>query len=209
MPSRPLLEERERLRARAVGVLHGVLRVHLVQHGPREVAAWRRAGHETCHDAGHRLQSPRQMMRGHAHRPLLRRRNLLPVRVAELLKRRHGVPGLSLETVRPVPLSSLPWISSSSYLYVERGRTKSTLGRRIGNEGGRAWGAVARRSRGPGSIFMRARPPIGYHSGAIVTAWPTTWRSRQHSARRLSRRYDVLPPCRYIKSIASRAQSAA
>jgi hypothetical protein len=27
------------------------------------------------------------------------------------------------------------------YLYVERGGTKSTLGRRIGNEGGRAWGA--------------------------------------------------------------------
>src|SRR5437016_1238660 len=44
---------------------------------------------------------------------------------------------------------------------------------------------------------------------ASVAAWPTTWRSRQHSARRLSRRYDVLPPCRYIRSIASRALSAA
>src|SRR3954451_5748855 len=51
----------------------------------------------------------------------------------------------------------------------------------------------------------RTRPPIGYHSGAIVTVWPTVCRSRQHSARRLSRLNDVLPPWRYIKSIASRA----
>jgi hypothetical protein len=36
---RPLLEERERLRPRAIGVLLRVLGVHLVQHGPREVAA--------------------------------------------------------------------------------------------------------------------------------------------------------------------------
>src|SRR5204862_466318 len=63
--------------------------------------------------------------------------------------------------------------------------------------------------RGPGSIFRKTRPPIGYHSGASVTAWPTTWRSRQHSDRRLSRLYDVLPPWRYIRSIASRALSAA
>src|SRR3954451_9381766 len=51
----------------------------------------------------------------------------------------------------------------------------------------------------------RTRPPIGYHSGAIVTVWPTTCRSRQHSARRLSRLNDVLPPCRYARSIAARA----
>ena len=58
-------------------------------------------------------------------------------------------------------------------------------------------------------MFRKTRPPIGYHSGMSVTACPTTCRSRQHSARRLSRRYDVLPPCRYIRSIASRALSAA
>src|SRR5947209_7803872 len=46
---------------------------------------------------------------------------------------------------------------------------------------------------------------MGYHSGAIVTVWPTTCKSRQHSARRLSRWNHVLPPCRYIRSIASRA----
>ena len=53
------------------------------------------------------------------------------------------------------------------------------------------------------------RPPIGYHSGAIVTVWPTTCKSRQHSASRLSCLNDVLPPWRYIRSIACRAQSAA
>jgi len=46
---------------------------------------------------------------------------------------------------------------------------------------------------------------MGYHSGAIVTVWPTTCRSRQHSARRLARSKDVLPPCRYTRSIAWRA----
>ena len=50
---------------------------------------------------------------------------------------------------------------------------------------------------------------MGYHSGAIVTVWPTTCRSRQHSASRLSRSNEVLPPWRYIRSIALRAQSAA
>jgi hypothetical protein len=45
--------------------------------------------------------------------------------------------------------------------------------------------------------------------GAIVTVWPTTCWSRQHSARRLARWNDVLPPCPYIRSIASRALSPA
>src|SRR4029453_14287573 len=63
--------------------------------------------------------------------------------------------------------------------------------------------------RGPASIPRRTRPPIGYHSGASVTAWATTWRSRQHSARRLSRWNDVLPPCRNIRSMAWRALSVA
>jgi hypothetical protein len=49
-------------------------------------------------------------------------------------------------------------------------------------------GECSYRSRGPGSMLRRTLPPIGYHSGMSVTAWPTTWRSRQHSARRLSRR---------------------
>src|SRR5207247_5068814 len=40
-------------------------------------------------------------------------------------------------------------------------------------------GCWSQRSRGPGSIFRKTRPPIGYHSGISVTAWPTTWRSRQ------------------------------
>jgi AbrB family looped-hinge helix DNA binding protein len=34
-----------------------------------------------------------------------------------------------------------------------------------------------------GYIPRYARPTIGYHLGAIVTVWPITWRSRQHSAR--------------------------
>jgi hypothetical protein len=42
-----------------------------------------------------------------------------------------------------------------------------------------------------------------------VTVWPTTCKSRQHSASRLARWNDVLPPWRYIRSIASRALSAA
>jgi hypothetical protein len=43
------------------------------------------------------------------------------------------------------------------------------------------------RIRDPASMPSNTRPPIGYHSGAIVTVWPTTCRSRQHSARRLAR----------------------
>jgi hypothetical protein len=58
------------------------------------------------------------------------------------------------------------------------------------------WGCSRYRSREPGSIPRYTRPPIGYHSGAIVTVWPTTCRSRQHSARRLSRLKEVLPPWR-------------
>src|SRR6267143_3065774 len=37
------------------------------------------------------------MVRGHPHRPSLRRGHLLPVRVTKLLQRRHGVPGFPLE----------------------------------------------------------------------------------------------------------------
>src|SRR4030095_6310168 len=49
-PGRPLLEERERLRPRAVGMLLRMLGVHLVQHGPREVAAWRPPAHDRAHE---------------------------------------------------------------------------------------------------------------------------------------------------------------
>ena len=47
---RTLLEQRDGLGLRAVGVLLRMLRVHLVQDGHREPAAWRRPGHEAGHD---------------------------------------------------------------------------------------------------------------------------------------------------------------
>ena len=68
---------------------------------------------------------------------------------------------------------------------------------------------TALRSINSATVRAASWPPIGYHSGAIVTVWPTTCRSRQHSASRLSRLNEVLPPWRYTRSIASRALSAA
>src|SRR5262245_10496659 len=88
--------ERERLLPGAAGKIHRVLGVPLVEHLPREVAE-RLPGREPRSDVRDPFIRRRQVMRCHADRPLLRFRNLLPVRVAQLLEYTGGFLSLGLE----------------------------------------------------------------------------------------------------------------
>src|SRR5882724_5690194 len=96
---RASLEERDRLRLGAGGMLLRVPGVHLVEHGPREVAP-RLPGRDRGDQVGDRLEGARQVVRGHAHRPVLRLGHLLPGRVAQLLERGDGLLNLRLELLR-------------------------------------------------------------------------------------------------------------
>src|SRR5262245_66497810 len=88
--------ERERLLPGTAGKIRRVLGVPLVEHLPREVAE-RLPGREPRSDVRDPFIRRRQVMRCHADRPLLRFRNLLPVRVAQLLEYTGGFLSLGLE----------------------------------------------------------------------------------------------------------------
>src|SRR4029078_3797445 len=101
-----------RLLLRAAGKILRVLRVPLVEHLPRKVTE-RLARREPHCNVGYPFIGCRQVMRPHADGPSLRLRDLVPVRVAQVLEYTGGFLSLGLELPgKCFTLSShgvLPW----------------------------------------------------------------------------------------------------
>jgi hypothetical protein len=80
----------------AVGELHGVLGVPLVEHVHGE-GGHRLAASHCLEDAGNALVRARHVVRGDSDRPLLATGRLLPVGVGELLEGARHLGSLGLE----------------------------------------------------------------------------------------------------------------
>src|SRR5215510_15705576 len=115
---RTLSMERERLLFGAASKILRVLSVPFVEHLSREVAE-RLSSRESCGDVWYPFIRRRKVMRRHADGPLLRFRDLLPVRGGDSLEYMGGFLGLGLELPGECfPLysmaSSLVWASFNS-----------------------------------------------------------------------------------------------
>src|SRR5262245_56370972 len=88
--------ERERLLFGAASEILRVLSVPFVEHLSREVAE-RLSSRESCGDAGYPFIRRRQVMRRHADGPLLRFRDLFPLRGADSFEYLGGFLSLGLE----------------------------------------------------------------------------------------------------------------